>query len=775
MKNLFLPILALAACFRVSGMHEIYVSTDGADANEGTRSKPVLTLHRAAEMAAEIQGEVAVMVDEGIYYLGDTLKFGAEHSGVRFVGRNAVLSGGRRLGKLKFKPCRGGIFCAEVSLPGGIDQLFINGRRQAMARFPNRVPGKNVYDAWRLRHGSQTPEPGMETLAPERIRRWKNPAGGYLHAMHNALWGDMHWRIEGKDSKGKLRLTGGYQNNRSAPMHPVYRMAENIFEELDAPGEWFYDHKASLLYVYPEPGVDLDSAVLETVELRHLAEIRGTAERPVRNFSMEGFSFRHAARTFMDNREPLLRSDWTLYRGAAVILENTDGVALKRCNFTNLGGNALLLTRRNRNFTLRSSLFEEIGANGVVFAGGAEAVRSPLFNYSAPFDYAKIDRTPGPRSDAYPSDSLVEDCLFRRTGRDEKQTAPVQIAMARNITIRHCTVYDVPRAGINIGDGCWGGHVIEYCDVFNTVLETGDHGSFNSWGRDRFWTPGLQNINRAVAADPSLPFADAVAVNVIRNSRWSCDYGWGIDLDDGSGNYEIYNNLILKGGLKLREGYRRIVRNNLIVNNSLHPHCWLADSGDIFSGNLVMGAYRPALMGKDWGKQVDYNLFASSQEDRDQFRRQGCDLHSIVFTPRFRNPGNGDYTVLNLPPDSSYRNFPMNRFGVYSPDLKALAASPFFPVPVQAGKAETTPGKTLKQWRGLTVRDMPETEFSAFGVPAGTRGIHVVKAVFPLRDGDLIVGIGAEPAAVAAKLPEGEKRLSLKVVRCQKEIEILFP
>ena len=65
--------------------------------------------------------------------------------------------------------------------------------------------------------------------------------------------------------------------------------------------------------------------------------------------------------------------------------------------------------------------------------------------------------------------------------------------MAQGITVRHCSIYDVPRAGINIGDGCWGGHVIEFCDIFDTVKETGDHGSFNSWGRDRYW--GLSGLD----------------------------------------------------------------------------------------------------------------------------------------------------------------------------------------------------------------------------------------------------------------------------------------
>ncbi len=42
---------------------------------------------------------------------------------------------------------------------------------------------------------------------------------------------------------------------------------------------------------------------------------------------------------------------------------------------------------------------------------------------------------------------------------------------------------------------------------------------------------------------------------ILRNNRWRCDHGWDIDLDDGSTNYHIYNNLTLNGGIKLREGF----------------------------------------------------------------------------------------------------------------------------------------------------------------------------------------------------------------------------
>lgn len=71
--------------------------------------------------------------------------------------------------------------------------------------------------------------------------------------------------------------------------------------------------------------------------------------------------------------------------------------------------------------------------------------------------------------------------------------------------------------------------------------------------------------------------------NIIRHNRWRCDHGWDIDLDDGSSQYEVYNNLLLNGGLKFREGYNRTATNNIIINNSFHPHVWYKESGDVFT------------------------------------------------------------------------------------------------------------------------------------------------------------------------------------------------
>ena len=196
-------------------------------------------------------------------------------------------------------------------------------------------------------------------------------------------------------------------------------------------------------------------------------------------------------------------------------------------------------------------------------------------------------------------------------GLIEKQSAGVELSMCQSIRVSHNTIYDVPRAGINVSEGTWGGHIIEYNDVFNTVKESGDHGSFNSWGRDRYWHPDKKVLDSIVETNFNLAMLDVVKPIIIRNNRMRCDHGWDIDLDDGSSNYLIYNNLCLNGGIKLREGVNRVVENNIMINNTFHPHVWFKNSNDVFRHNIVSTGYLPINI-KVWGKEIDYNVFPDS-------------------------------------------------------------------------------------------------------------------------------------------------------------------
>lgn len=787
----------LCCCLQLNGQ-VIYVSTRGNDKWNGSEKKPVASLVRAQELARAYGRDTSVEIvfEDGIYYLPGTVQFTGQDSKdypatvtlrARHEGK-AVISGGQQI-RLDWKQEAGNIYVASVPAGMDIDQLYVAGLRQPMARFPNAQPGKqrNVYDTWVLDHQAQ-PNPEMDPLQPERIALWKNPEGGYVHAMHTALWGDMHWEIKGKNEDGTLQLEGGWQNNRPSGMHPLYRFVENVKEELDVPGEWYYDRSESKLYYMPLPEIDLDEAKVEIVRLKHLIEFNGTKENPVRGIHLQGLTFKHTARTFMENKEQLLRSDWTMYRGGAIVFNGAEECSVENCEFDHLGGNTIFVNNYNRYLTVRGCYIHHSGANGIVFVGDPDMVRSPLFRYGNQ-NYETMDMTPGPLGDNYPQDCWVDDCLITMTGRDEKQTAPVQISMSQRIRVSHCSIYDVPRAGININEGTFGGHVIEFCDVFNTVLETGDHGSFNSWGRDRFWTPDVVTISDQVALHPDMQYWDVLEPNVLRYNRWRCDHGWDVDLDDGSSFYRIYCNLLLNGGLKMREGYDRVATNNIILNNSLHPHVWVRNSDDVFKHNIVFTAYQPAVMNSAlgesdrWGKELDYNLFATGQAAMRKFAAHGADAHSVSADPLFVNPGQGDFRVRPESPafKIGFRNFDMTDFGVKSEKLKKLVRTPDIPEIVLQIQDEVSAEYT---WLGAVLKEVKGEELSAYGakfsqasmaldrVPAESEAYKL-----GLRSGDLLLSFGGKEISTAASFKQlleeyAGKSGELLVMRNQKEMVV---
>jgi len=757
---------------------DLYVSPAGKDSNSGTEGAPLATLAAARDAARKVVGKEAVTihVGNGVYHLPETLVFTPADSGstefpVVYRALNegrAVLSGGSEL-KLDWKPYRDGIFQAATPLGLEIDQLFINGKAQRMARYPNFDAAKKT-DAYQGY--------SADAFSKERAAKWANPVGGYIHAMHTSRWGGYHYRITSKDAEGNVTYEGGWQNNRQMGMHKDFRMVENIFEELDAPGEWFHDRKTSTLYFLPAQGTDLAKAKVEVVRLRHLVEFAGTLEKPVKHIALEGFTVRHAARTFMDCKEPLLRSDWTIYRGGAFLLTGTEDIDIRDCEFDQVGGNAIFVNNYNRRVLINGCHIHDTGASGVCFVGDPAAVRDPLFEYNQSQDLTKVDPAAGPKSDNYPADSTVEDCLIHGIGRVERQPAAVQISMSKGITVRDCSIYDCSRSGININEGTWGGHLIEGCDVFDTVLETHDHGSFNSWGRDRYWDKSYPKTEKAVALNPDLPFLDAVTPTIIRNSRWRCDHGWDVDLDDGSTNYEIYNNVFLLGGLKLREGYRRIVYNNIGYNSTAYPSVWFKNSQDSLKNNIWMAAYKSARMPKDkWGGTSDKNLFAADfalKEAQDK----GWDANSAVGDPMFINPAKGDFRVSEDSPalKLGFKNFPMDRFGVKKPSLKATARTPEIP-PMQAQKKK--PGPATGEWLGARLQELGSGGFSAYGIAEDDGGVAIIEvpkgsaaARAGLKSGDLLLKINESKVSKVGQVrrltEESDTRsLTLQIVRDQ--------
>jgi len=356
--------------------------------------------------------------------------------------------------------------------------------------------------------------------------------------------------------------------------------------------------------------------------------------------------------------------------------------------------------------------------------------------------------------------------------------------MAMDITVSHNTIYEVPRAGINVGDGTWGGHLIEFNDVFNTVLETSDHGAFNSWGRDRYWHPNRPIMDSLVAVHPEMPRWDAIYTTIIRNNRFRCDHGWDIDLDDGSSNYHIYNNLCLNGGLKLREGFYRTVENNILINNGFHPHVWFKDSKDIFRRNIVSTGHKDIRL-KAWGKEVDYNLFPD-EASLTKARKNGVDQHSSYGNPLFVDAEKADFRVQSGSPalKLGFINFNMNEFGVQDEKLRELADKP--DIPVQLSITEDQQYRSpVVNWLGAhlkNVESMAERSAAGLSEISGVIILDLEKGSqffnFGLQKGDVILranGLKVDKVSDLMKVyqdKKGNRNLSLILFRNQEELPL---
>ena len=783
---LFALLMTLGVLASSASAEEFFVSPAGSDQNDGTLDSPLASIASAQAKVREFkqanpEEAVTVYLRGGKYYLSEPVIFEAADSGTKagpitykaYEDEVPQVLGGVKLDGLQWEKTDDNVFKTKV--PEGLvfETLYINGQQQILARYPNYTEDAPAFNGV-----------AADCLSKERVATWEDPTYGYFHAMHPARWGGIHFQITGKKNEGEVTRVGGTQNNRGSRQHKDLRYVENIFEELDDVHEWYLNRNTSELYFYPAADVDLDSAEVEVAALEQLFVFKGTEKTPVEYISLEGLTLKRTVRTFMKTDVRLLRSDWTIYRGGVVHFEGTENCGLKDSELTDLGGNAVFFNLYNKNSTVEGCHIHSVGASGVCFVGDIATARAENYNIGEAPALDEMDFTRGPANNNYPQNCQVDNNLIHNIGTVEKQTAGVHISLAAYITVSRNSIYDVPRAGINISEGKWGGHVLEYNDVFLTVQETHDHGAFNSWGRDRYYTKSRGEAgNRVAKHGYDLVKLDMLDKNVIRNNRWRCDHGWDIDLDDGSAWYEVYNNVCLSGGIKLRDGMLRTTYNNVMINNSMNLHVWLKNSGDVVTGNICTLGYFPIGM-KRWGKEIDRNWFFQKESLQLAQSKYGTDKHSVYGDPGFVDPDHGDYTVTNtkLAGLIGWKNFPMDQFGVQKPALKAIAKTPEFP------KIKLTADEVITgtDFMGGVIKNIQnDNEKSVAGLP-DYKGAKIVKAltkgifsVIKLQDDDVVLKMDKQPINnikdFTKRIASGKRYRTISVWRYQKLIVMELP
>lgn len=720
---------------------EIFVATDGDDRNPGTEKRPLATLAQAQKMARTVDRKTAkgitVQVRQGTYYLESPLIFEPQDSGttacpVRFEGspgEAVTLSGGRRLA-CRWKPHRDGIMmCSLPEWKGAktpFTQLFVNGKRQIRARYPNYDVANPLVWGEGYISVAQVPEPWPTTQfhfdsATFTRKRWARPELAVVQMFPVAHWGSLQWQVKEIDWDAHLVKLGwgGFQiselewgrtstgvgrdtfysgaKGAEAPYQARFYI-ENVFEELDSPGEWYLDAEAGLLYYMPAEGVDLKTAIVEAPVLEQVVEFRGSQQNPVRCISLSGFRVAHTASTFLEPYEAPSRGDWTIHRGGAVFLEGAEKCSVEKCFFDAVGGNGVFVNQYNHGIRVYGSKFTETGDSAICLVGfepGAQGTNHPV-----------------------PAENLISNNLIHDCGVFGKQIAGIFSSITLRNTISHNLIFNMPQAAMTFNDGWGGGHIVEYNEIHSTVRETSDHGPISSWGRGRYWCYGQNHGPFSHAAgyhegDRGFVFYHPEEDGYVSEMRYNYFHEenrfaqvtplrqMGIDLDDGSSHFHIHHNLCVGLNITLAAGDYRTVENNIFIRPSNPVHFWGAceHNHDRFVRNIIVpprtAEGKPAAACKAWhpGKEgpfveeMDYNLFCVKPDEfsaiytpRDgqqtqcslqQWQAQGYDRHSVCTDALFADAEKGDYRIR---PES-----PAAKLGFTNFDVHLAGLLPDFP------------------------------------------------------------------------------------------------
>ena len=684
-----------------------HVGPNGRDTNQGTKKRPFETLARAKEAVKDARQRgkkpITVQVGEGTYYQAQPLTFGPADSGTRNApvtwlaepGKVVTISGGRKL-RCRWKRHKKGIMKCELgdvkAGKGDFTQLFVNGRRQHRARFPNydnTEPGQTGYirPKGRIPPGAVDPMPDdnqdmtQNNAVPRGIvfkpetftkNRWARPEEAIIHIFQGHHWGNLQWIVKAVDFDNHYVWfgEGGQQVGAKWFANPIsvddgsQFYIENVFEELDAPGEWYLDKSKGILYYMPADDVDLDDALVEVPVLQQLIRFAADQYDPTGHITFDGFRIAHTESTFLEKYWIPSGSDWSIHRGGTVFMEGARDCTIKNCWFDAVGGNAVFMNNYNRDNLVTGCKFTEAGDSAVCFVGTLEFTNGSYKSF--PFQCEA-------------NNNLIHDC-----GIFGKQVAGVYISRAKRITASHNLIYNMPRAGICIGDGSWGGHLIEFNHVHNVIRETWDHGPFNSWGREAFWclTHSHGDTDHTDAHPAGRVKIWAMEPTIIRNNYWHGNVGYeggyrqGIDIDDGSSNYHIYNNVCRDMAISIREGDYRTVENNIIIRPVVPfgVHVGHVGNHDIIRRNIFVtdnDAYymNDAPPGHPVVSELNNNLYFQptpgwgdrtvitvnhrgkpvSKYTFGDWQELGYDVDSVVDDPLFVDMDNDDF---QLKPDS---------------------------------------------------------------------------------------------------------------------------
>jgi Right handed beta helix region/GH141 insertion domain len=675
-RILLRTVVAVVLCLVLSGQikaaHEyaFFIAPNGSDAAPGTTvEQPFRTLERARDAVRQLKitvglgDSVTINLRGGTYEITEAMTLKPGDSGDKtcpivyraYQEEKPIISGGRQISG--FQQGEGGIWSVGIpAVKAGqwtFRQLYVNGRQYRRARIPNegflRVAGcpEGTPKTAHYHKDCQSFEFKPGDLDPD----WTNLDDVEVVVYH--FWTDSHLPIRSIDADKHLvtfKHKAGKVFTDDFSENGARYIVENVFEGLDAPGEWYLDRKTGVLHVIPKPGDNLETAEVVAPVAPAFLHFRGESVKRqyVEHIAFEGLAFEY--------------TNWQLPLGnsndrqgsasvpAAITLAGTRHCRFDRCQMTNIGTFAFEIGKGCRDNRFTHNEISHLGAGGFRINGGTEK------------DHP-LERT------GY---NIISDNVLHHYGEEYPSAVGMLLMHTNGNHVAHNDIHHGWYTGISIGWN-WGyqrsisrDNVIE----FNHIHHIGQ-GLLSDMGA--IYTLGLAP-------------GTVLRNNLIHDVEANHYGGWGIYNDEGSSHLLIENNVVYNtkfAGYNIHFCKEVTVRNNIFAfgrlqqlsRSRVEPH------KSVFFENNIVYWKEGKLLDNKWQDKpymfyfhpksssgtreitstfdMDWNVYYNPTLDLDKvdfnglawekWHETGKDKHSVYADPLFVDADRYDF---RLEPDS---------------------------------------------------------------------------------------------------------------------------
>lgn len=502
---------------------DIYISTNGKDSNEGTKTAPKLTLTNALREARNIRrlGKIKkneplnIWVAGGTYYLYESLFIRPEDSGTEdsptiiqaVEGESPILSGGVTITNWE-KESK--YWTANVPSINGnpllFRQLWIDGKKATRARNVSNFESMD-----RIRSNDKVNEVlWVPAKSVKNLTKSEN-----LELVIHQMWAIANLRVKSIEIQGDS--AGIKFHNPEARIqfeHPWPQpmikegfnsafYLTNAFELLDEPEEWYHDRAKNKIYYLPKVGEDMTKVKSIVPAIETLINICGSLDKPVKHIYIKGLSFNNTTWTRPSEKghvplqagmflidayklrppgvpgnfnKGIENQGWIGRPPAAVNIKNSQYVSIQDCKFEHLGSCGVDILPGSQYTTIKGSLFRDIAGNGIQIGEFSEEA----FETHLPYD---------PRDQRllcfhqHITNNLITDVTNEDWG-----CLGIAAGFVKDIIIEHNEISEVSYSGINLG---WG-----WSKTVNSMRNNLIHANYiHHYGKHMYDVAGIYTLS----------------------------------------------------------------------------------------------------------------------------------------------------------------------------------------------------------------------------------------------------------------------------------------